>query len=287
MAMPLHAIAENVNNANSESLSPGHSATPSSSATSKQKNSADQTQPMPVETEATPKAIGSIVIEYGINKLQGQPQQMSPDFFWGSRVLKGALYYDYEIPLGTWPLTLSPGLGVSSETYQFGAHENKYYTLVQNTDSRTTLEDAQQIVQGNKGVLYSQLDCHYVDFMLELRVGEPRTVPIHAEHPFAAIGARMSARFRSSTSFNYEGKNGPERRITTVAPFGLSRIRYGLYVRLGYGGLGAYYNWMSAPLFNNKKGPNDVIIMSHHICLSLNVFQCNNTSKAKPTPVSV
>lgn len=271
MVIPSYSIAGNVNDANGESPTPDHNVTPPSPAAdeqsiAEQKSGTNQPQPRLARPQEPSQDILSLIIEAGLNRLQEYPQEMTPSFQ-SSYVMKGALYYN--IQFGTSPFTFSPGIGFSSETYQFNTYRKRHYTLVRDADRHTALEAVQQMVQYSKKTLYSQLNCKYIDFMAELRIHGNSQFP--KEHLHVAIGGRLSVRLSAYTRFGYQEDNASKTR-TTAESFNLSRIRYGVYGRLGWNRFGVYYNWMFAPLFEKDKGPNGAAITSHHLCASINLF---------------
>ncbi|MEL6539742.1 MAG: hypothetical protein AAFP93_03160, partial [Bacteroidota bacterium] len=208
----------------------------------------------------------SLVIDYGFNRLQGHAKQMYPSLL-GSRVFKGAFHYNIQIK--TSPCALSPGIGISWETYQLSECNKEYYTLARNASRKTILEEANRIIQGSNTILYSQLDSAYVDFLLEGRVHGNSQFP--KEHLFAAVGFRIGVRYDTRTRIGYYEDKVPKRR-TVEDPFNLSRVRYGVYGRLGWSRFGIYYNWTFSNLFKEGEGPSNTPVRSHYACASVDLF---------------
>ena len=229
---------------------------------------------------------GSLLIDWGFDFLQGGPEPMSHTFL-GSRM--GNVYLYYNIRIARSHFVISPGIGFSGERHQFRAYQKdknppkgqdpqkEYYTLTRDANSQdqkvrdTKLEPAHTVLQlkDSKDVTASALDVSYLDFLLEARFHANEKYP--KESFFVAIGGRLGMLWGAYTTVYYKADQQTKRRIEQES-FNLKRFRYGVYTRLGWNRIGAFYAFTLSPLFSQDKGPEGTEVQVHCLGISLDLL---------------
>ncbi|MBA4058582.1 MAG: hypothetical protein C0490_27950, partial [Marivirga sp.] len=147
------------------------------------------------KTTARPDIPGTFVLELGLNRDNGGPNDFSIGV-WGSRTVN--IYYQYEFRILKSPFSFVPGIGVALERYKFKNEYTLGYTS--NTSSELILiPPADAAVPGIKK---SMLITNYVEVPMELRY------TINPEDPSrsfkVAFGGRIGYLFDSFAKVNYK-----------------------------------------------------------------------------------
>lgn len=208
-----------------------------------------------------PPNYGSLVFEWGLGSLINVPKEMKLSH-WGSRTTKGYLYYN--VPIKESHFTFSPGIGIEAADYQF----RDKYTLVRSESRKTVLKPAQALLPNSPEIKKSSLAVKYTELVTELRLnanhGEPQ------DGFFVAVGGKIGLRWGASTIIRYREDSEDKSRITAES-FNLSRIRYGLLARIGWGRFGAFYSQTLSSLFS-AEGPSEATIRPFSIGISINLL---------------
>lgn len=210
---------------------------------------------------------GSLIIDWGFNFLRNCPKEMKARAF-DARSLNLSVYYN--IRLGKSHFTISPGLGMGFEGYQFEKRDQQYYTLVREDSSRyTKFEDANNLLLRSKKILRSSLDIKYSDFLLEFRFNANSKYP--KESFFIALGGKLSMLWGASTTIRYQ-EDGETKERVIYESFNLNTLRYGLHARVGWERFSVFYTHTLSNLFSKGKGPEKTTTSPGTIGLSIDLF---------------
>lgn len=219
--------------------------------------------------------------------------------FWGSRQISAALYYDLQ--LGGSGFFVSPGIGLSFDSYRF---KNNFVPVRVGYDDPTTttpkegrfvfMEKASKVVKPfpekeakknskdknkkeesladkqKKAINYSALYTRYADLlMLELRWY--KKAKNYKKAFFIAVGGKLGVLWKSKIKVSYdEDKETKKYRITDS--FQLSNIKYGVYARMGLGRYGICYQHTLSNLVKQKKWRGKMDVRPWSIGLSIDIF---------------
>ena len=204
----------------------------------------------PKKTSSRPDIPGTFVLEIGLNRALGAPNQFKQGF-WGSRALN--IYYQYEIRILKSRFSLVPGIGFSLERWKFKDGRILGY----NADSVGTELRlwAPSRLGYTGGVRKSQLVTNYFEIPVELCY---RTRPDDPARSFKiAIGGRIGYLFDSFSKVKYK-EDGQTKHLKDKQDYELSKIRYGLTARIGVGNVSLFGYYNLNPLFESGKGPWNV-----------------------------
>lgn len=229
-------------------------------------NRANRTSKLIQEKAGRPDIPGDLMIEFGFNWIQEHPEGINFKTT-GSRTFNA--YYLFDKNIGESPLSIHPGFGVGTEKYKF----EDDYTLGYGPDS-----EGQEIVQFipldsiygirttyNK----SQINANYFDIPLEIRW---RSRVYDPKRSFkVALGGKFGVLFDSKTKVKYND-DGETKITKQKEKFELNTIRYGAYLRLGFGGFSAYTYWSISDTFRKDNGPMNTTMRPITFGLSLALF---------------
>ena len=189
-----------------------------------------------------PDIPGTFMLELGINNGLDAPERFDLGL-WGSRTLN--VYYTYELRVLNSKFSVIPGLGLSLERFKFknGA------TLGYSGDSvKLFLPRETPNITGERK---SQLITNYIDVPVEIRFTSNPSDPNRAFK--IGIGGRVGYLYDSFTKMKYK-PDSEMKRLKDKQDFNLTKLRYGVFGRLGIGNfsLFAYYNL--TPLFKEGEG---------------------------------
>lgn len=212
----------------------------------------------PQSAAEKPSNYGSLVIDWGFDFLRNNPSEMDLKF-WQSRFMNICLCYN--IRLGYSHFTMSPGIGLGFERYQFAAQK----PLGRNAGNRTT-----EFQDDNRKISSSGLDARYIDFlMLEARFSNNIQDP--KESFFIAIGGKLGALWKASYTIKYT-EDDETKTQTTSERFNLNKMRYGFHARAGWGRFGLCYTYMFSSLFNKNQGPGKTTSKTHSLGIAIDLF---------------
>ena len=203
--------------------------------------------PMKIRQRAArPDVPGTFLIEIGWNTLQDTPELMDMNTF-GSRTVN--LMYLWDVEIGNTGLFFMPGIGLGLERYKF----DNGFTVTQNADGEVSFNNITDLDPKK-----SMLITNYVDIPIEFRYYINRQDPKRSFN--IGFGGKFGYRFSSHTKIKYS-EAGDDVIVKNKRGFGLSRIRYGLTGRIGYGGLTLFSYFSLSDMFDEDDGPlgtNDV-----------------------------
>lgn len=209
------------------------------------------------ETGASPDFPGSLVLEFGFNFLNDNPDDLNLGFF-GSKAFN--VYYMYEFQLGNSNFTFNPGFGLGLEKYDF--------------DKNVTLEMAEggtEIVELPEtwNVKKTKLAANYFDIPLELRFHLNKN---NLRKSFKiGIGGKAGVLFDAHTKVKYK-EDGDNKIVKDKESFDLSRFRYGVQGRIGIGSFSLFYYQELSELFKDGKGPEATTATPFKVGIAFHVF---------------
>ena len=229
-------------------------------------NQATRTKKLVQEKAGRPDLPGDLMIEFGFNWVQEHPTGIGFNTT-GSRTFNA--YYLWDKNIGESAFSIHPGFGIGTEKYKF---QDKL-TLGYGQDS-----------EGNKEVQFvhldsiyglrteykkSQINTNYFDIPIEIRW---RSRIYDPKRSFkVALGGKVGFLFDSKTKVKYSS-DGEKKTAKQKENFELNQIRYGSYLRLGFGGFSAYGYYSISDLFKKDKGPMNTTMYPFTFGLSLALF---------------
>ncbi len=166
---------------------------------------------------------GSFGIDIGVHGFSSAPSQFSTNLLQSRGI---SLYYKYDIPLGGNPkFTFNPGLGVTWEGY---VTKNDYAYSVSN--DQLYLAPATEVFDA-KSFDKTKISATYLDVPIEFQF---RTNPSRKAFR-VGLGGKVGYLISSHVKYKFEDQAGNDRKVKDKTDFGLTKIRYGLTGRIGYG----------------------------------------------------
>ena len=205
---------------------------------------------------AEPDLPGTLTVDFGLNFLNGAPDNMNLKFFRSKGV---GLYYLYDVPIGESTFSFHPGLGVAFESYAFSQNVTVAYAPGADSADIVALDD-----EIYETVDKSKLVTHYVDVPLEFRFYSKE----NQRGFMVAVGAKVGYLFSSYTKIKYED-GGDTRTNKLRQDFNLNRLRYGASARLGFRGFNLHGQYMFSDLFKSDGGPE---VNNYKVGLSIALF---------------
>jgi hypothetical protein len=227
-------------------------------------NAQDSTKVRPV---ARPNIPGSFIIDFGLNGSFQAPTDWEYGI-WGSRTVN--FYYQYPVRFGRSRFSFNPGLGVALERWKF--------------DNKNVLRDLPEAVGADPVEAYTlvpgvplfypeikkvMLITNYVEVPLEFRF-DSKPEDISRSFNFA-VGGRVGYLFDAQQKVKYR-EEGQWKKDKEKENWGLSRLRYGVYSRIGIGAFNLFGFYNLSPLFQPGKGPDGTTMTTFTAGISLNGF---------------
>ena len=161
------------------------------------------------------------------------------------------VYFMYDVVLGkkTKPqhFSIAPGIGVGSENYYF-----KNYKLSWHYDSLTRFKPLGDSITAKN----SKLNMTYIDIPIEFRY---RSTPNKKTGMSWKIAVGFKFGFLVGSKWKYKGESldnsGENVTFKDMKIGNMSKIRYGAYIRGGYGMVNLFYYYNISNTFANNKGP--------------------------------
>ncbi len=228
-------------------------------------NKATQAKKLIQEKAGRPDVPGELNLQVGYNIMQETPEGI--DFKWsGSRTFNA--YYQYDINIGESSFSFHPGIGVGTEKYAFTDRvtlargndaDNNYGVIFVGIDSTF----------GRYDVRKSQINTNYLDIPFELRWRSRKYDPKRSIK--VSIGAKVGILFDSKTKIKYRDDN-QWKTLKQKEDFDLAKIRYGIYGKVGIGGISLFYYYSMSDVFTKDKGPENTTMYPMTIGLNWAIF---------------
>jgi hypothetical protein len=203
-----------------------------------------QTATTPIKTSARPDIPGAFVVEFGFNQDVGGPNAFSLNF-WGSRTAN--VYYQYEFRILKSGFSFVPGIGLSMERFKFGNDYMVGYSsntsgeLIMIPPANAEVPDIQK----------SMLVTNYIDVPMEIRFTLNPDDPSRSLK--TAVGVRIGYLYDSFNKVKYK-ENTETKKWKDKQDFNLTKFRYGLTGRIGFGSFSIFGYYNLTPLFEENKG---------------------------------
>ena len=229
-------------------------------------NKANRTSKLIQEKAGRPDIPGDLMIEFGYNWVQEHPPGIGFKTM-ASRTFNA--YYLYDINIGESALSFHPGIGLGTAKYAFADN----LTLGNGIDDLGN--DQVQFVPLDsiygQGISYkkSQINANYFDIPIEFRWRSRKYDPKRSFKITA--GAKVGVLFDSKTKVKYR-EDGESKISKQKEGWELSKIRYGVYGKIGIGGFSVFYYYSLSDLFKKDKGPMATTMYPMTFGLSLALF---------------
>lgn len=193
-----------------------------------------------------PDIPGTFTLELGLNSALSAPKKFDAAL-WGSRTAN--IYYQYEFRIMESKFSIVPGIGLSLERFKF---KNGAIMGYDEDDSLKLLLPAETPMTGLKK---SQLVTNYLEIPLELRFS---TNPSDPGRSFkVSVGGRIGYMYDSFNKIKYKDTDGETKQLKDKQDWNLTKLRYGVYGKLGLGNFNLFGYYNLTPLFEAGKGPGE------------------------------
>lgn len=237
----------------------GQEATPKNSK-------ANRTSKLIQEEAGRPDIPGDLMIEFGFNWVQDHIPGIGFNTM-GSRTFNA--YYLYEMNIGESAFSFHPGIGIGTEKYKFGGDFTLGYGLDSLGSREVQFVPLDSIYGVGTSFDKSQINPNYFDIPLEIRWRSRKYDPKSSLK--VTLGGKVGFMFDSKTKIKYS-EYGENKKSKQKEKYELNTIRYGAYVKLGYGGFSAFYYYSISELFKKDKGPMSTTMYPMTFGLSLALF---------------
>ena len=238
----------------------------STGAFAQKSNKAAHTAKVIKEKAGRPDIPGDFLIEFGFNWLQEQPSG------YGFNTLKSRTfnaYYLWEVPFGESAFSFHPGIGIGTEKYAF----EDDITIAWGTDSlgndALMFTPLDSIYGTGNSYKKSQINTNYLDIPIEFRWISRKYDPKRSFK--ISIGGKVGVLIDSKTKVKYT-QNGENKKRKQKEKFNLNTLRYGVYMKIGYGGISAYGYYSLSDVFQKDEGPMATTMYPFTFGLSWTLF---------------
>lgn len=227
---------------------------------------ANRTKKAIQESAGRPDIPGDLMIEFGFNWVQEHSDGVGFNTT-GSRTFNA--YYLYEYNIGESAFSFHPGLGIGTEKYKFANDLTLGYGLDSLGAREVQYIPLDSIYGSGTSYKKSQINPIYLDIPLEFRWRSRKYDPKRSFK--VAVGGKVGFLIDGKTKVKYNsfGENKVSKQKEN---FEMSSIRYGAYMRLGFGGFSAYGYYGLSDLFKKDKGPMDTTMYPFTFGVSLALF---------------
>lgn len=193
-----------------------------------------------------PDIPGTFTLELGLNNALNAPGKFDAAL-WGSRTIN--VYYQYEVRIMESKFSIVPGIGLSLERWKF---KNGAILGYDEDDSLKLLLVNETPMTGLKK---SQLVTNYLEIPLELRFS---TNPSDPGRSFkVGVGGRIGYLYDSFNKIKYKDTDGETKQLKDKQDWNLTKLRYGVYGKIGFGNFSFFGYYNLTPLFEEGKGPGE------------------------------
>lgn len=199
-------------------------------------------------TKKRPNIPGSIILDFGLNGTQGAPDLWRQTLI-GSHSVN--IYYQYPLRFGRSNFSFNPGIGFSLERFRWKTN------VVLTDPTEATGSQVEKYEFANAERIYGNprkliLANNYLEIPLEIRFDSK---PEDVSRSFnVALGVRGGWMIDSYEKIKYK-EDGQTKKLKDKQDFGLTKLRYGLYTRVGMGGFNIFAFYNLTPLFQKNMGP--------------------------------
>lgn len=188
------------------------------------------------------KAKDRILLEFTLSQLLNKPSDLKVSGF--SRGFNA--YFTYDVVLGKSQFSIAPGAGIGTDNFY-----HKGNAIQWRGDTVTTFPKFADSISVKK----SKLGLTYFDIPLEFRF---RSKP-NGKNTSWKLAAGFKVGFLLASKWKYKGDaldgGGDDVKFKQFGVANLNKIRYGVYVRGGYGMFNLFCHYSISSLFQKDKGP--------------------------------
>lgn len=193
------------------------------------------------------KAKDRILIEFGLNQMLNRPNDLKMSAF--SRSLNA--YFTYDVVLGKSRFSVAPGIGIGTDNYY---HKKNGIAWPNNTNLQDTITSF-PLLGDSVTAKKSKLGLVYAEIPLEFRF---RSKPNKKQTSWK-LAAGFKLGFLLASKWKYKGEDietgTGEVKFKEFKVANVNKLRYGVYVRGGYGIFNLYVNYQISSIFQKNKGP--------------------------------
>ena len=198
-------------------------------------------------TKKTPELPGDIVLDFGFNFVESQPDTMDYNWFRSKSI---GLYFVKSFDVSK-KIEFRPGIGINID--KFGEKGNRHLlNHVQDTAANNLgnyilgYDTIQGDIKKTQFIL-STIEIP-VEFKFHLGKGDKR------DGLFLSVGGSAAYNFESKTKIKYTDVQGNKTKDKKKSDFNQPKLRFGAYGKLGYRGVSLYYKHYFTNMFN-EDGP--------------------------------
>lgn len=196
----------------------------------------------PEVKEKVNKAKDRILLEFTLQQLTNKPADLKISGF--SRGFNA--YFLYDVVISNSRFSVAPGAGIGTDNFY---HKNN--AIQWRGDSATSFPKIADSLEAKK----SKLGLAYFDIPLELRF---RSRP-NGKNTSWKLAAGFRVGFLLASKWKYKGEaldgGGDDVKFKEFGVDNLQKIRYGVYLRGGYGMFNLFCHYSISSLFEQDKGP--------------------------------
>jgi hypothetical protein len=229
-------------------------------------NKANRASKLIQEKAGRPDIPGDLMIEFGFNWIQEHPEGIGFNTV-GSRTFNA--YYQYEMNIGESAFSFHPGIGIGTDKYKFSDNLTLGYGLDSLGEQEVQLVSLDSIFGTGVAIKKSQINASYIDIPLEIRWISRKYDPKRSLK--IAIGGKVGFLIDSKTKIKYT-EDSESKIVKQKENFELSQLRYGAYMKLGFGGFSAFGYYSLSDTFKKDKGPMDTTMYPFTFGFSLALF---------------
>ena len=201
------------------------------------------------EKAGRPDIPGDFLIEIGFNWMQDAPSG------YGFSTMKSRTfnaYYLWDIPFGESAFSFHPGIGIGTEKYAFADDITIAYGVDSLGNDVLQFTPLDSIFGTGTSYKKSQINTNYLDIPIEFRWISRKFDPKRSLK--ISLGGKVGVLIDSKTKIKYT-QDGVNRTRKQKEKFNLNTIRYGVYFKVGYGGISAYGYYSLSDVFKKDDGP--------------------------------
>jgi Outer membrane protein beta-barrel domain len=188
------------------------------------------------------KAKDRVLLEFSLSQLLNKPSDLKVSGF--SRGFNA--YFTYDVVLGKSRFSIAPGAGIGTDNFYHKGNSIKWHK-----DTVTTFPQIGDSISVKK----SKLGLTYFDIPLEFRFRSKQ----NKKNTSWKLAAGFKVGFLLASKWKYKGENfdnsGENIKTKDFNVANLNKIRYGVYLRGGYGMFNVFCYYSISSLFQKDKGP--------------------------------
>lgn len=214
-----------------------------------------------------PDINGDLFLDFGFNILNNRPEDLNTKFF-ASKTAN--IYFQRAINLGDKSgYTFNPGIGFGLDKM---ALKNDM-TLVNDPDKGTNssmVVDLEDIYGEGTVVHKNTMALNYIDIPLEFRYHFNKSD--YNEGFRIALGGKVGFLYNAHTKNDVTTPDGVRQKIKTTQDYGLNKVRYGAYTRVGLSGFNLWAYYGLNKVFEKDLGPLATEASQFNFGLSIALF---------------